>query len=315
MGRSSTAIAAELREQITSGRLRPGDLLPSAREIVRTRHVAIATASRVHALLRAEGLAVPMSGVGTVVAETGRSGGRHSARSQQTRGRGGRSARTAAQGTEPLTASRITVAGIAIADMDGVERLSMRRVAHLLRTQPTSLYRHVNSKEDLVSRMMELALRQWSPGESGGDWRDRLISGHRELWKVFRRHQWLAPQLSVTRPQLLPAALAFAEWTMQTLGRAGLSSEEAFEAHLLLFTQVRGTAVLLEPETEAEFASGVDADTWIEERIDAFRDLMTHDRQVGLRSLVGSGYKLDLDRLFERGLKLLVDGIDSRLRG
>ena len=102
---------------------------------------------------------------------------------------------------------------------------------------------------------------------------------------------------------------------MQTLGRAGLSSEEAFEAHLLLFTQVRGTAVLLEPETEAEFASGVDADTWIEERIDAFRDLMTHDRQVGLRSLVGSGYKLDLDRLFERGLKLLVDGIDSRLRG
>src|SRR5699024_12595119 len=113
--------------------------------------------------------------------------------------------------------------------------------------------------------MMESALGEWSTVGGHGDWRDRLIQGHRELWKVFRRHQWLAPQLSVTRPQLLPAALAFAEWTMQTLGRAGLSSEEAFEAHLLLFTQVRGTAVLLEPETEAEFASGVDADTWIEE--------------------------------------------------
>lgn len=312
MNRSSAAIAAELRAQITSGRLQPGDLLPSAREIVRTWHVAIATASRVHAMLRAEGLALPLPGVGTVVAGADRSG--PGDRSDRAKDHGARPSRSSTRGAEPLTARRITVAGIAIADFDGVEMLSMRRVARLLRTQPTSLYRHVSSKEDLVTRMMELALRQWSPGESNGTWRDQLVSGHRELWAVFRRHQWLAPQLSVTRPQLLPAALVFAEWAMQTLAQAGLSPEEAFEAHLLLFTQVRGTAILLEPEAEAESASGIDADTWIEQRIDTFKDLTTQERHVGLGSLAGSGYVLDIDRLFERGLGLLIDGIDSQLR-
>lgn len=307
MSTSSTSIAAELREQIISGALQPGDPLPSAREIVRTRHVAIATASRVHALLRAEGLALPVPGVGTIVAgERSRAPRPHRPR--------GRPTQTAAPGTAPLNTARITVAGIAIADVEGVEMVSMRRVAHLLSTKPTSLYRHVASKEDLVMRMTEHALAEWRPSTENGDWRERLIAGHRGLWQVFRRHTWLAPQLSVTRPQLLPATLAFAEWALQTLGQAGISPEEAFEAHLLLFTQVRGTAILLEPEAEAESASGIDADAWIDERMETLRDLTQQNHHAGLGSLVGSGYELDLDRLFDLGLNLLMDGITSRLR-
>ncbi|WP_167348282.1 TetR/AcrR family transcriptional regulator C-terminal domain-containing protein [Brevibacterium epidermidis] len=310
MSTSSTTIAAELREQIVSGALRPGDPLPSAREIVRTRHVAVATASRVHALLRAEGLALPVPGVGTIVAgDRNVDSPRFHARPPKNR-----SAQPAGQGTVPLNAEWITAAGIAVADAEGLEMLSMRRVAHLLRTQPTSLYRHVTSKEDLVTRMMERALRKWSPGASDGDWRDRLIAGHRELWRVFRRHPWLAPQLSVTRPQLLPAALAFAEWAIQTFRQAGISAEEAFEAHLLLFTQMRGMAILLEPEAEAEATSGIDADTWVDERMTTLRDLSYRNNHAGLQALVGSGYELDLDRLFERGLGFLLDGINSRLR-
>ena len=71
MGTSSADIAAQLRARILSGQLRPGDMLPSAREITREWSVAIATASRVHALLRSEGLAEPLPGVGTVVAAPG----------------------------------------------------------------------------------------------------------------------------------------------------------------------------------------------------------------------------------------------------
>ncbi len=308
MSTTSAAIAAELREQIVSGALQPGDRLPSAREIVRTRNVAIATASRVHALLRAEGLARSLPGVGTVVARD-RGDGAPRRRARQTKNL---PAPAAARGTVPLSTARITAAGMAIADVDGVEMLSMRRVAHLLRTQPTSLYRHVTSKDDLVTRMVEQALGTWTPDAGGGDWRDQLIAGHRGLWRVFRRHPWLAPQLSVTRPQLLPAALTFAEWAIQTLRQVDISPEEAFEAHLLLFTHVRGMAILLEPEAEAESTSGIDADTWVEQRMDTLRDLTHRGHHVGLHSLIGSHYELDLDRLFEQGLDLLVDGIDSR---
>ena len=95
--------------------------------------------------------------------------------------------------------------------------------------------------------------------------------------------------------------------------RAGISAEEAMETHILLFTQARGTAILLEPETEAESITGVDADTWIDERIDKLEQLSSNENHAALKSLIGSGYALDLDRAYERGLALMVDGIFSRL--
>lgn len=61
-------IAAKLRARIDSGELQPGDPLPSARKLVETEGVSIATATRVAAELRAEGYAVTTPGIGTVAA-------------------------------------------------------------------------------------------------------------------------------------------------------------------------------------------------------------------------------------------------------
>src|ERR1700733_9576152 len=63
----SLRIAAELRAQIESGELAPGERVPSAREITRRWGVAVATASRALAALRDDGLVRPVPGVGTVV--------------------------------------------------------------------------------------------------------------------------------------------------------------------------------------------------------------------------------------------------------
>jgi DNA-binding GntR family transcriptional regulator len=64
-------IARHIREQIKSGQLKDGDLVPSAREITRTWGVAIATASKALATLRSEGLTRAVDGVGTVVQTKG----------------------------------------------------------------------------------------------------------------------------------------------------------------------------------------------------------------------------------------------------
>jgi DNA-binding GntR family transcriptional regulator len=61
-------IADEIRKDIVSGRLSLGDAVPSARQISATWGVALATATKVHALLRSEGLVEAQPGVGTVVA-------------------------------------------------------------------------------------------------------------------------------------------------------------------------------------------------------------------------------------------------------
>src|SRR6478735_10406523 len=63
----SVRIAAELRGRIERGELRPGERVPSAREITRNFGVAVATASRVLAALRDDGLVHAVPGVGTLV--------------------------------------------------------------------------------------------------------------------------------------------------------------------------------------------------------------------------------------------------------
>ncbi|MBB1256356.1 GntR family transcriptional regulator [Streptomyces alkaliterrae] len=60
-------IAAEIRARIDSGELQPGDRIPSVREIIRSEGVSTATATRVAAVLRADGYAESVPGVGTVV--------------------------------------------------------------------------------------------------------------------------------------------------------------------------------------------------------------------------------------------------------
>src|SRR5215510_13311106 len=74
--RPSARIAREIRRRITSGELRPGDRIPSARQITREWGVAIATATKVLATLRQEGLVEARPGVGTVVLGPRPGGGR-----------------------------------------------------------------------------------------------------------------------------------------------------------------------------------------------------------------------------------------------
>lgn len=59
-------IAAQIKDQIESGELQPGDRIPSVREIVRDEGVSVATATRVASVLRAEGYAETIPGIGTV---------------------------------------------------------------------------------------------------------------------------------------------------------------------------------------------------------------------------------------------------------
>ena len=136
-----------------------------------------------------------------------------------------------------------------IADAEGLDGLSMRRVATALGAAPMSLYRHVTDKDDLVLRMMDAALREARlPADPPPGWRPRLEVAARSLWAAFRRHPWLAPALSLTRPQAVAGGLAYTEWVLAALADAGLTTTVAFDVHLTLFTFVRGVAVNLESE-------------------------------------------------------------------
>ena len=314
----SVRIAGELRAQIQRGELAPGARVPSAREITRRWGVAIATATRVLAALRDDGLVRPVPGVGTIVVTRAEAGTPSAVPAPARRAgndvAGARAARrpaTPAVGGRSLGVGRIVAAAVMIADAEGLDGLSMRRVATELGAGPMSLYRHVRDKDDLLLRMMDAVLREARlPASAPPGWRPRLEVAARSLWAAFRRHPWLAPALSLTRPQAVAGGLAYTEWVLAALAEAGLATAVAFDVHLTLFTFVRGVAVNLETEAAG---GGLTSEEWVAAHQHELREITREGGYPHFTRLVAQDYDLKLDGLFERGLRYLLDGLAADL--
>jgi AcrR family transcriptional regulator len=290
-------IVEDVRQRIASGELRPGDRVPSARRITQDWGVAIATATKALGVLQQEGLTTVRPGVGTVVAQP---------RPVRRRDAAG----TGADGE--LTRERIVRAAIAVADAEGMAELSMRRIATELGTATMSLYRHVPGKEDLVFLMIDAVLgEERFPAVPPKGWRARLELCARLQWTVFGRHPWLAPAMSLTRPQLAPNALAHLEWIFGAFDEIGLDIGDRMYLHVMLFSYVRGLATALEPENEAARDTGMTSDEWMESQERQLVGLLGPETLPAIQSLVRHDeFDLDLDKLFEFGLARLLDGVE-----
>lgn len=298
-------IADEIRARITDGQLRPGDRVPSARGITREWGVALATATKVLATLNAEGVTRPLPGQGTVV--TG------PAVPAQPAAVATRAARRH-EGDPDLTRMRIVAAAIRVADAEGLAQLSMRRIATELGAAPMSLYRHVNGKDELLMSMMDSVFGEDPlPARPPKGWRARLELSSRLEWQAFRRHPWLAPALSMTRPQLIPNGMRHTEWALRALDGLGLTIQEMMYAHTTLFGHVRGLAFNLESEAQAEQDSGLTSDEWMQTQEHGFRVIADAGDFPLLTRLVNSDMEFDLDELFEFGLGRLLDGLERYL--
>jgi len=302
----ASEITVEIRRQIQSGELAAGDRIPSTREIVRRWGVAMATASKVLAALKDEGLVRTRPGEGTVVAGPGPSRPRASSRV--------RDAEVA------LSKQRIVAAATTVADREGLSQLSMRRVAVELHVAPMSLYRHVKDKDDLLTAMVDAAFAEWQvpPRRAGTGWQEILAEAALELWQIFRSHLWLAPAYSLTRPLIVPSGLAYTEHVLATLLDRALKPATAFSMHLILFNYVRGFATSLEMEATAEADTGVTADEWMDVQKPALEAVVDdHDLpafRAVLSSYEPSGLDLDLDELFETGLGYLLNGFRTSIK-
>jgi AcrR family transcriptional regulator len=296
-------IAAEIRDRIVGGELRPGDQAPSARQITREYGVAIATATRVLAALRDEGLVHPVAGVGTVV--SGQSGVGGQSASPATRPRG--PLRTEAE----LSRERIVRAAISVADSDGLDGLSMRRVATELGVATMSLYRHVPNKDALLLAMADTVFGEYPlPAQPPAGWRAQyeLIAHHH--WEMAREHPWTTAAVSLTRPMFAPNGMAFTEWAMRVGVEAGLDLPTALQVYLIVATFVTSLAGQHATEQAAQDETGVTDDEWMAARDDEFRAI-TSARPMPLLAGVAEqrDFDLNLDSVFALGLRLLLDGI------
>jgi AcrR family transcriptional regulator len=309
-------IAADLRDQIEQGTLAPGDRVPSTREITQRWGVAMATATKALTALRQEGLVRPVPGVGTVVGDRPHKRSRPVALAPRANPPDRAAARPRGASDPRLAPDRIVAAAVAVADAEGLAGLSMRRVATELGVATMSLYRHVADKDDLLLKMMDSAFGECRfPSRSPDSWRDQLELAARTLWAMFRRHPWLAPALSMTRPQPIARGLACAEWVLAALDGRGLDPSMMLTIHITLVNYVRGIAVNLELEADAEAASGLDSEEWMDNQGLAMRSIVAAGRFPVFERVTAADYDFNLDHLFEFGLQRLLDGLASVIDG
>ncbi|MET7397439.1 TetR/AcrR family transcriptional regulator C-terminal domain-containing protein [Dactylosporangium sp. NPDC005572] len=279
-------IAADIRRQIATGALRPGDRVPSARQITRDWGVAVATATKALAALRQAGLTRVVPGVGTVVS----------------------GAPTAAPTAKGLTRTEIVTVATNLADAEGFAAVSLRRVAAELGIATATLRRHVTSEDELILHMIDAAFASAPlPSAPPQGWRLRLEIAGRRLWTLFRRHPWLAPTLSLTRPQPSVNGAKYLEWVLAALDGTPLSLHDRMYIHLMLFGYVRGLATTLEPEAQAERETGMTGNEWMDS---GFGDAAIPPDVPLFEQLVAmEDFELDVDRLFDFGLARLLDGL------
>jgi len=122
-----------------------------------------------------------------------------------------------------LSADMIVDAAIRLADAEGLEAVSMARVAAELGFTTMSLYRHVSSKEELLMLMWNAsALSSDTVVLQGDGWRAKLRQWAEVQRDVVDRHPWIT-QMPMAAPPLSPNSLAFIEHGLATLDGTGLA--------------------------------------------------------------------------------------------
>ncbi|WP_328418221.1 GntR family transcriptional regulator [Micromonospora sp. NBC_00389] len=294
-------IVEEIRGRILTGDLRPGDRIPSVRQIAQRWGVAVATATRAMATLRDNGLVEATVGSGTVVSNhTRRKHPVSPAESQRPRQAGTRK--------QPLSRKHVLRAAIAIADVEGLDAVSMRRLAADLGAGPMSLYRHVANKDELVTQMADEVFGESElpdPGPPG--WRAKLELIACQQWELCRRHLWLPRAVSFTRPALVPNMMAHTEWTLRALDGLGLPMTTRIREALTLHGLVVTVALSMAAEVESEQETGVTLDGWRlaqQKRADQLLD----SGRFPLLATIPTETASDLAGLFEYGLARHLDG-------
>jgi AcrR family transcriptional regulator len=217
-----------------------------------------------------------------------------------------------------LSADAIVEAAIALADAEGLETVSMARVAAELEFTTMSLYRHVTSKDELLQLMWNAsALGAEDLVLEGDGWRPRL-----RLWATIQRdgidrHPWIT-QMPMAAPPVAPNSLSFVERGLETFDGTGLADEDKLRIIALLSSYTLSEARMAHDAFRAARDHAMAADggepapLWTFEAL--LRELVdekTYPRLHRIAWSPGIGAQPSEREEFLRGIDLILDGVQA----
>lgn len=130
-------------------------------------------------------------------------------------------------------------AAIELADSEGIDSLSMRRLAQQFGVDPMSLYNHVRNKEDLLEGMVEMVVGEIEPSALGADWQSNLRQTVMAARVTLLRHPW-AKGVIESRATPGPTTLRYMDGVLGILRDGGFSIALSHHALHVLGSRVLG---------------------------------------------------------------------------
>ena len=209
-------------------------------------------------------------------------------------------------------------AAVALAARDGIESLSMRKLADELGAGAMSLYHYIPSKVELLDAMVDIVFGEIEPPSTDDDWRAAMRRRAISTREALNRHRW-AVGLMESRTTPGPASLRLHDAVLGCLREAGFSIELTIHAYSVLDAYIYGFAL---QEKHVPFESAAESAAVAEKQMLEFAELAA-ERQMGaladefpyLAEVVAGhvakvGY--DFTAAFEYGLDLILDALEQR---
>lgn len=204
----------------------------------------------------------------------------------------------------PLTRDRVLEAALRLADAEGVEAVSMRRLGQVLDVEAMSLYKHVAGKEDILDGIADLVSAEVEVPGSDLRWRDAVRLGAVSSHAALLRHPWAGPVLESRRTPG-PMRLGYLEAMVGAFRRGGMAIDDVARAFMTLDAYIYGFT-MEELSLPFDLRESAEAEAMAAEQFGAFPNLAAM-AELAFRGAEGVPIE------FEFGLDLILDGLEARL--
>jgi AcrR family transcriptional regulator len=219
-----------------------------------------------------------------------------------------------------LSVGRVVEAAIALADAEGLEAVSMRRVAQELAVVPMTLYTYVPDKSALLDLMLDRIYLEMPRAETmRRPWRERLAAIAEENRALYERHPWAAG-FPASRPPLGPGLAAKYEHELRAFAGAGLDDVETDSALTYLLGFVQASARAAADSRTAAHRSGKSDLAWWQENGPVLAEVFSPHAyptatRVGAAAGAALGGAYNPDHAYAFGLERVLDGLDVLIAG
>jgi AcrR family transcriptional regulator len=214
-----------------------------------------------------------------------------------------------------LSVEQIVRTAIGIADRDGLEALTMRRLAKELGVGPMALYTYVPGKAELLDLMLDAVYLDMPRATLRGDWRERLTAVAHDNRALFGAHPWAAT-LSSSRPPLGPGLMAKYEHELSALADSGLDDVETDAALTFVLDFVRSSALAAHQALAARRETQMTDEQWWEANAPLLERVLDPAAyptaaRVGAAAGAAQGGAYSPEHAWAFGLERVLDGLGA----